>query len=270
MPNAILTITCPDRKGIVAEISGFIAKNNGNIVSLEQFSDPVAKKFFMRIEWELAGFKLTPAQLQKSMIGLPGQKNLFFSNDKLRLAVFVSKYDHCLYDLLLRHRSGEINCDIPLIISNHPELEYVAKAFGIPFHCVTSEKKQLELLKKHSIDFVVLARYMQVVSEKFISLYPQKIINVHHSFLPAFKGAKPYHQAYEKGVKVIGATSHFVTPELDQGPIIQQRVEQISHKDTVDNLIIKGRDLERQVLADAVRLYIEHRLFVCGNRVIIL
>jgi formyltetrahydrofolate deformylase len=192
------------------------------------------------------------------------------------LAIFVSKYDHCLYDLLLRHKAGEIHCDIPLIISNHLDLRYIADAFNIDFYHIPTEDKALaegqamELLHKYHIDFIALARYMQVLSEQLINHFPQRIINIHHSFLPAFKGAKPYHQAYEKGVKIIGATSHFVTPDLDQGPIIQQEVASISHRDTVDDLVVKGRDLERKVLAEAIQLYTQHRLFVCGNRTIIL
>lgn len=224
----------------------------------------------MRLEWDMSGFTLSEKQLPKALEKLPGTKELFFARQKLRLAIFVSKYDHCLYDLLLRHKSGEIDCEIPLIISNHPDLKYVAKTFDIDFYCVRPEQKQLALLKKYTIDFVALARYMQIVSQKMIDKYPQKIINVHHSFLPAFKGAKPYHQAYEKGVKVIGATSHFVTADLDQGPIIQQEVIAISHRDNVEGLVAKGRDLERKVLAEAIRLYTQHRLFVCGNRTIIL
>lgn len=257
-------------------MSQFVAAHNGNILSLDQFSDPTTQQFFMRLEWDLAGFSLSEKQLPLALAPLPGQKELFFTRKHLKLAVFVSKYDHCLYDLLLRHKSGEICCEIPLIISNHPDLKYIANAFAIDFHCIqtankaAAEKKQLKLLSEYNIDFVALARYMQILSKPMIDQYPQKIINVHHSFLPAFKGAKPYHQAYEKGVKVIGATSHFVTPDLDQGPIIQQEVAAISHRDTVEDLIAKGRDLERKVLAEAIRLYTQHRLFVCGKRTIIL
>jgi formyltetrahydrofolate deformylase len=230
----------------------------------------------MRIEWDLAGFSLTEKQLSKALESLPGSKELFFSKKYLRLAIFVSKYDHCLYDLLLRHKSGELCCEIPLIISNHADLKDIADMFHIDFHYIATtnkaaaEKKQLQLLAAYQIDFIALARYMQVLSEKMIAHFPQRIINVHHSFLPAFKGAKPYQQAYEKGVKIIGATSHFVNAELDQGPIIQQEVAVISHRDTVDDLTVKGRDLERKVLAEAIRLYTQHRLFVCGNRTIIL
>ena len=253
--TAILNLVCPDKKGIVAGITNFIAANNGNIINLDQYTDPVHKQFFMRLEWDIHDFKLAGPQIEKNLQKF-GKIKVYFSENRLAMAIFVSKYDHCLYDLLLRQRTGEINCTIPLIISNHPDLAYVAKAFGIDFYCVpTDEKKQLALLKKYKIDFVALARYMQVLSPQFIKEYPDKIINIHHSFLPAFKGAKPYHQAYEKGVKVIGATSHFVTPDLDQGPIIQQAVSAISHRDTVDDLIVKGRDLERKVLAEAIRLY---------------
>lgn len=269
MQTATLNLVCPDKKGLVAEVTSFIAKHNGNILSLDQYTDPVHEKFFMRLAWDLKGFTLPKTKLNTYLNKFESAA-VYYSQQKQRLAIFVSKYDHCLYDVLLRQRSGELSCEIPLIISNHPDLAYIGKTFNIDFHCVRPEQKQQALLKKYNIDFVVLARYMQILSEKFIAQYPQKIINVHHSFLPAFKGAKPYHQAYEKGVKVIGATSHFVTADLDQGPIIQQEVTTISHKDTVADLIAKGRDLERKVLAEAIRLHTQHRLFVCGNRTIIL
>jgi formyltetrahydrofolate deformylase len=263
-------LTCRDRRGIVAAITNFIAHNNGNIVNLDQYTDPAAGQFFMRLEWDLKNFKIAPAKIEKALQKF-GKISVTFSNRQKRAAVFVSRYDHCLYDLLLRQRSGELNCDIAAVISNHEDLRYVAAAFGKEFYCLPgAEKKQLALLKEKKIDLIVLARYMQILSPVFIRDYLYKIINVHHSFLPAFKGAKPYHQAYRRGVKIIGATAHFATEDLDQGPIIQQNVAQISHRDTVDDLIVKGRDLERQVLSEAVRYFLNDRLFVRGNRTIIL
>jgi formyltetrahydrofolate deformylase len=283
MTGAILTISCPDKKGLVAAISNFIYQNNGNIINMDQYSDSTEEKFFMRLEWDLREFAISRDQVHKSFKDFADDKSfknnwdIFFTNQKPKAAIFVSKYDHCLYDLLLRNKSGELNCDIALIISNHPDLEYAAKTFDKKFVYLpvsktdkeAVEQKQLGILIENKIDFIILARYMQILSSTFIKSYKNKIINVHHSFLPAFKGAKPYHQAFERGVKIIGATSHFVTEDLDQGPIIQQEVDSISHKDTVEDLIVKGRDMERKVLAQAVRLFIDHRLFVCGNRTII-
>jgi formyltetrahydrofolate deformylase len=268
--NAVLRLTCPDKKGLVAAVTNFIAKNGGNIINLDQYTDPARKRFFMRLEWDLTGFKLPAAEIASALQKF-GRISLTFSDQKKRAAVFVSKYDHCLYDLLLRQRSGELNCEFGAVISNHEDLRYIAAAFGKEFYCLPgNEKKQLALLKEQKIELIILARYMQILSPAFIRAYPQKIINVHHSFLPAFKGAKPYHQAYQRGVKIIGATAHFATADLDQGPIIQQNVAEISHRDTVADLITKGRDLERQVLAAAVRYFLHDRLFVCGNRTIIL
>jgi len=282
MKTAILNITCKDKKGLVAAVSNFIFENKGNIVNLDQYTDTEHKMFFMRIEWDLSNFTIPAHKLDNTVNNFiktnkfAGSYELFFSNVKPRMAIFVSKYDHCLYDLLLRHKAGELNCEIPLIISNHKDLKYIADTFGIDFKYIpvtkssktAQEKKEIELLKKYKINFIVLARYMQIISKTLLSEYSNKIINIHHSFLPAFKGAKPYHQAYEKGVKIIGATSHFINEKLDQGPIIAQDVATISHKDTVDDLIVKGRDIERKVLANAVRLFIDHRLFVCGKRTI--
>jgi len=280
MKTAILKITCKDRKGLIANITNFLYKNQGNIINLDEFVDPISKLFFMRLEWDLTNFKLK--NISKEIGKLAKKLNfkdsweLFFSNKRQRIAIFVSKYDHCLYDLLLRHKSDELKCDIPLIISNHKDLKYVADAFKIDFHYIETkdkkkrEQQQLKLLKKYNIDFIVLARYMQILNKDFISKYKNKIINIHHSFLPAFEGAKAYHQAFERGVKVIGATSHFVTAKLDNGPIIQQDVTKVSHEDSVCSLIVKGRDLERKVLADAVKLFIQHRLFISRNRTIIL
>jgi formyltetrahydrofolate deformylase len=268
--KAVLRLTCKDCRGIVAAVTNFIARNNGNIVNLDQYTDPAAKRFFMRLEWDLAGFKLPREKIYPALKKF-GDIAVSFSDQKKRAVIFVSKYDHCLYDLLLRHKSGELNCDIAAIVSNHEDLRYVAETFDREFYCLPQdEKKQLALLKAKKTDLIILARYMQILSPAFIKAYPQKIINIHHSFLPAFKGARPYHQAYQHGVKIIGATAHFATADLDQGPIIQQNVAQISHRDTVDDLITKGRDLERQVLSAAVRYFLNDRLFVCGNRTIIL
>ncbi len=282
--TATLKITCKDRPGLIAGITNFIYHNLGNIIALDQHVDNQTGTFFMRLEWDLSKFLIAKEALPAALTELAEKKNfsnqweLFFSGHLPKAAVFVSKYDHCLYDLLLRQKSGELQCQIPLIISNHQDLKYIAETFNIPFYYLPAtasnkpetEKKALKLLAEHQVDFIILARYMQILSNNFIKKYPHKIINIHHSFLPAFKGAKPYHQAYAKGVKIIGATSHFVTAELDQGPIIQQDVVSISHKDSIDDLITKGRDLERKVLAQAVRLFIEQRLFVCNNRTIVL
>jgi len=284
MDSVTLTISCPDKKGILAGVTSFIHANSGNIIMLDEFVDPVTKRFFMRLEWSLAGFRIKRSALRRSIgalisaMGLDADWDLFFSDEKPRMAVFVSKYDHCIYDLLLKQRTGELKCDIPVIISNHPDLSYVGKTFGVPFVHVrvtpenraAEERKELALLKKHRVDFIVLARYMQVLSPAFIAEYDRRIINIHHSFLPAFEGADPYRRAFERGVKIIGATAHFATGGLDKGPIIQQGVAAVSHKETVEDLRVKGREIERKVLADAVKLFVEHRIFVCGNRTVIL
>jgi len=268
--NAVLKLTCADKKGIVAAVTKFIAENNGNIINLDQYTDPVLKLFFMRLEWDMDGFKL-PREEVAGALQKFGNVAISFSDQKKRAAIFVSKYDHCLYDLLLRNKSGELNCDIAAVISNHEDLRAVTETFGREFYYLPGdEKKQLALLGQKNTDLIILARYMQILSPAFIKAYTDRIINVHHSFLPAFKGAKPYHQAYQRGVKIIGATAHFATEDLDQGPIIQQNVAQISHRDTVEDLITRGRDLERQVLAAAVRYFLNDRLFVCGSRTIVL
>jgi len=278
--NAILLVQCPDRKGLVASVTGFIFANGGNIVRLDQYSDSAEQRFFMRAEWELEGFALGKPALAEALPALAARLGisyqLFFTSERLRMAVLVSRQDHCLFDLLLRRRAGEIDVDIPAVIGNHDDLREVAGMFGVPFHCfpvegdpALQERRILEVLAREKTDFVVLARYMRILSPAFIEKYPWRIINVHHSFLPAFSGAKPYHQAYARGVKVIGATSHFVTAELDAGPIIEQETVKISHEDSVADMTMKGRDLERKVLAQAVQYYIEHRLFVDGGRTII-
>jgi len=285
MNSVILKFQCPDQKGLVAAITQFVYRNGGNVVNLDQYTDEDRKMFFMRLEWDLKGFRSKPEDLKKVFAAfLKKQKiiaawELFFSSRRERMAVMVSRFDHCLFDLLYRHQAGELGCDISVILSNHDELRDLAEYFKVPFLCVPvengktmrdSERRQLAVLRESRSDFVVLARYMRILPPAFLRAYPWKIINIHHSFLPAFKGAKPYHQAWERGVKIIGATSHFVTEELDQGPIIHQDVVRVSHKDRVDDLVIRGRDIERQVLAEAVKLYLGKRIFVHGNKTYIL
>lgn len=258
MTTAKLLLHCPDKPGILAEVTDFITVNKGNIIYLDQYVDHVENIFFMRIEWELKDFLVPQEKIEDYFRTLYGQKyemdfRLYFSDVKPRMAIFVSKLSHCLFDILARYTAGEWNVEIPLIISNHPDLQHVAERFGIPFYLFPitketkeeQERKEMELLAKHKITFIVLARYMQVISEQMINAYPNKIINIHHSFLPAFVGAKPYHAAFQRGVKIIGATSHYVTTELDAGPIIEQDVVRITHKDTIEDLVNKGKDLEK-------------------------
>lgn len=282
MKTAKLLLHCPDKPGILAEVTDFITVNKGNIIYLDQYVDHVENIFFMRIEWELKDFLVPQEKIEDYFATLYAQKygmnfRLYFSDTKPRMAIFVSKMSHCLFDLLARYTAGEWNVEIPLIISNHPDLQHVAERFGIPFYLFPitketkeeQEKKELELLAKHNITFVVLARYMQVISEQMINAYPNRIINIHHSFLPAFVGAKPYHAAFERGVKIIGATSHYVTTELDAGPIIEQDVVRITHKDTVQDLVNKGKDLEKIVLSRAVQKHIERKVLAYKNKTVI-
>ena len=282
MTTAKLLLHCPDKPGILAEVTDFITVNKGNIIYLDQYVDHVENIFFMRIEWELKDFLVPQEKIEDYFRTLYGQKyemdfRLYFSDVKPRMAIFVSKMSHCLFDLLARYTAGEWNVEIPLIISNHPDLQHVAERFGIPFHLFPitketkeeQEKKEMELLAKHKVNFIVLARYMQVISEKMIDAYPNRIINIHHSFLPAFVGAKPYHAAFERGVKIIGATSHYVTTELDAGPIIEQDVVRITHKDTVQDLVNKGKDLEKIVLSRAVQKHIERKVLAYKNKTVI-
>lgn len=274
MKTAKLLLHCPDKPGILAEVTDFITVNKGNIIYLDQYVDHVENIFFMRIEWELKNFLIPQEKIEDYFATLYAQKyemffRLYFSDTKPRMAIFVSKMSHCLFDLLARYTAGEWNVEIPLIISNHPDLQHVAERFGIPFYLFPitketkeeQEKKEMELLAKHKVNFIVLARYMQVISERMIDAYPNRIINIHHSFLPAFVGAKPYHAAFERGVKIIGATSHYVTTELDAGPIIEQDVVRITHKDTVEDLVNKGKDLEKIVLSRAVQKHIERKVW---------
>ena len=282
MKTAKLLLHCPDKPGILAEVTDFITVNKGNIIYLDQYVDHVENIFFMRIEWELKNFLIPQEKIEDYFATLYAQKyemffRLYFSDTKPRMAVFVSKMSHCLFDLLARYTAGEWNVEIPLIISNHPDLQHVAERFGIPFYLFPitketkeeQEKKEMELLAKHKVNFIVLARYMQVISERMIDAYPNRIINIHHSFLPAFVGAKPYHAAFERGVKIIGATSHYVTTELDAGPIIEQDVVRITHKDTVEDLVNKGKDLEKIVLSRAVQKHIERKVLAYKNKTVI-
>ena len=282
MKTAKLLLHCPDKPGILAEVTDFITVNKGNIIYLDQYVDHVENIFFMRIEWELKDFLVPQEKIEDYFATLYAQKyemnfRLYFSDTKPGMAIFVSKMSHCLFDLLARYTAGEWNVEIPLIISNHPDLQHVAERFGIPFHLFPitketkeeQEKKEMELLAKHKITFIVLARYMQVISEQMINAYPNRIINIHHSFLPAFVGAKPYHAAFERGVKIIGATSHYVTTELDAGPIIEQDVVRITHKDTVQDLVNKGKDLEKIVLSRAVQKHIERKVLAYKNKTVI-
>ncbi|MBR3399946.1 MAG: formyltetrahydrofolate deformylase [Prevotella sp.] len=283
-PTAILLLHCLDKPGIISEMTRFITDNKGNIVYLDQYVDRVDSMFFMRIEWELDNFLIPREKIKEYISTLYAQRykmtfNLYFNDVKPRMAIFVSKMSHCLYDLLARYKAGEWEVEIPCIVSNHEDLRYVAEQFNIPFHVwsikkdhsnkAEVEKAEMELLEKENVTFIVLARYMQIISDEMIKEYPHHIINIHHSFLPAFIGAKPYHQAYERGVKIIGATSHYVTADLDAGPIIEQDVVRITHKDTPDSLVLKGRDLEKIVLSRAVTKHIQRKILTYKNKTII-
>ena len=279
--TAILLISCPDRKGLVAGIADFLYRHNANILHADQHQDSELGLFLMRVEWDLHDFDLEIGQFEQHFAPIAEkfqmQWHLALSASRPRVAIFVSRYDHCLVDLLYRHQAGELHCDIPLIIGNHDDTRWIADSYGIPFQHIPvhkdskaeAEKTQLALLRHHHIDLIVLARYMQVLSADFIRHYPNRIINIHHSFLPAFLGAKPYHRAFERGVKLIGATSHYVTEMLDDGPIIEQDVARISHRDAIDDLIQKGRDLEKMVLSRGVRWHIENRILLYANKTVI-
>jgi formyltetrahydrofolate deformylase len=280
--TAVLLIHCPDRRGIVASVTDFLHKNNGNIIHLDQHVDEQNRVFFMRVEWEMEGFNIPKEEFSKYFMYSVGNSfdmhfELRFTDRKMRVALFVSKLSHCLYDVLSRYVSGEWNIKIPVIISNHTVLEPVARLYGIDYHYLSmnvitksqQEKVQLELLQKYNIDFVVLARYMQVLSGDFIHALGKPVINIHHSFLPAFPGAKPYHSAFERGVKLIGATAHYVTTELDAGPIIEQDVARVTHKHSVEDLIRKGADVEKLVLSRAIWQHVNHMTLVYKNKVIV-
>ena len=279
--SAILLISCPDRKGIVATISDFVFRHNGNILHADEHADEESNLFLMRVEFDPAGFDIDLASFSQHFAPIAEkfemQWHLARSNYRPKMIILVSKYDHCLVDLLYRHKSGELACDIPLIISNHPDNQPIADFYGIPYLTIPvpkdnkrqAEEKILNLIEQHDPDFMVLARYMQILSNEFVNRYPQRIINIHHSFLPAFVGAKPYHQAFTRGVKLIGATSHYVTEVLDDGPIIEQDVVRISHRDSLDDLLQKGRDLEKVVLSRAVRWHIDNRVLLYGNKTVV-
>lgn len=280
--HAILLMHCPDKRGIVSTVTEFLDTNNGNIIDLDEHVDRVEGVFFMRIEWELDNFSIPKEKIGEYFNTLIAEKyqmkwNLYFTQKMPRMAIFVSKMSHCLFDLLARYVAGEWEVEIPLIISNHTDLQSIADHYNIPFHVFPinkSNKAELEpqeiaLLKDNNIDFIVLARYMQILSADFIKEFPNKVINIHHSFLPAFPGAKPYHSAHQRGVKIIGATSHYVTSDLDEGPIIDQGVASIDHKDTVETLVRKGRDNEKIVLSRAVYAHLRRKTLVYKNRTIV-
>ena len=282
MKKIIILIHCKDQKSIIATVTNFISQNDGNIVYLDQHVDADQDVFFMRLEceflsenWNFNNFKIL---FETSVASLFEMKyDIFPKEQKPKMALFISKYDHCLYDILSRFSAGELPLEIPLIISNHEDLQPVAERFDIPFFYVPftkdnkteGEKKQIELLKQFDIDFIVLARYMQIITPNLIDLYKNKIINIHHSFLPAFPGAKPYHSAFKRGVKIIGATSHYVTEELDEGPIIEQDITRVLHSNSIEDFIIKGKDLERTVLARAIKLHAERKTMVFDNKTVI-
>ncbi len=279
--TGILLIDCPDSKGIVAAVAEFLYRHHANILHADQHQDAQRGLFLMRVEWDLAGFDLGLDDCRRLFAAVAERFQMRWrierSDHPHRVALFVSKYDHCLVDLLYRQQSGELDCEIPLIVSNHPDVQRWAAFYGVPFfhvpvepgHKAEAEAQQLDLLKQHRIDLVVLARYMQVLSADFVVHWPQRIINVHHSFLPSFSGARPYQRAFERGVKLIGATSHYVTANLDEGPIIEQDVVRVSHRDGLEDLIQKGRDLEKVVLARAVRWHIDHRVLVYQGKTVV-
>lgn len=279
--NAILLVYCEDRKGLVTAVTQFIRDHNGNILHLDQHVDAEANVFLMRVEWSLEGFDLERAALMDRMevFAMPfGMTwSIHYTTDRPAMALFVSKDAHCLYDLLARHEAGELPARIPLIVSNHETLRPVADRFDIPYHVFpitkdtkrTQEEKELALLAEHKVELVVMARYMQILSSTFVEAYPQRVINIHHSFLPAFAGAKPYHSAYARGVKIIGATAHYATKDLDEGPIIAQDVIRVSHRDSLRDFIREGRDAEKVVLARAVYLHLGRRVLVYNNKTVV-
>ena len=279
--SAILQVQCPDQRGLDATLANFIYHANGNILHFEQHMVPELSLYLARAEWDLDGFQIAmddfPAQFGPIAERLNMKWQLALSSEQSRVAIFVSKWDHCLVDLLYRWHTGELKCAIPLIISNHPDARRHADFYGVPFHVIEvtkgnkaeAERRQNELLAEHRVNLIVLARYMQIVSPQFIDNYPQRIINIHHSFLPAFVGAKPHHQAFERGVKLLGATAHYVTEVLDDGPIIEQDVIRISHRDSLQDLVQKGRDLEKIVLSRAVGWHLDHRVLLYANKTVV-
>lgn len=278
---ATLLLSCPDQKGLVARISQFIFQHGGNILNLDEHAEREENMFFTRIEWDTSEVKLSQSEFENEFAKLASEISadwkIRYSNCKQKLAIFVSKYEHCIQEILWLNSIGELEADIKLIISNHWDLSYLGKQYNIPFHYfpinkenkATEEEKEIELIKQNKIDTIILARYMQVLSPNFVKEFPSKIINIHHSFLPAFIGANPYRQAYEKGVKIIGATSHYVTENLDEGPIIEQAVTRISHRDSLKDLISKGRELERSVLVRALKYHLNNRVLPFGKKTIV-
>lgn len=278
---ATLLVSCPDRRGLVAALAQVLFGHGANILDSDQHSDPIAKQFFQRIRFDTSELLTDRGTLERAIgevaTRFDMRSRVSWQGRAKRVAIFVSKYEHCLIDLLLRHRSKELDCEISLVISNHQELKPLVEQFGVDFHYVPitdqnraeQERCELELLSRHEVDLIVLARYMQILSRDFTALYSQRIINIHHSFLPAFVGGKPYHQAHERGVKIVGVTAHYVTEHLDEGPIIEQDVVRCSHRDSVADLIRKGRDLEKVVLARAVRWHVEDRVLVYGNKTVV-
>jgi formyltetrahydrofolate deformylase len=280
-PQAVLLVSCPDRRGIVAALAQVLHGHGANILDADQHTDPVAGQFFQRIRFDLAELLTDRVSLERG-IGEVAERfsmrfRLAYAGQRQRVAIFVSRYDHCLLDLLWRHRAGELACEIPLIVSNHPDLRDTARQHGIRYEVfeitrqnkAAQEARELALLEEERIDLVVLARYMQILSAPFVERMPGRIINIHHSFLPAFSGGRPYHQAAERGVKLIGATAHYATSDLDEGPIIEQDVARTTHRDSIDDLLRKGRDLERSVLARAVRWHLEDRILVYQNKTVV-
>jgi formyltetrahydrofolate deformylase len=280
-PSAVLLVSCPDRKGLVAAVSDFVFRHNGNILHTDEHTDAALQLFLLRVEFDASEFDIPIAGFAEHFAPIAERFHMWWrvalTSFRPRMAIFVSKYDHCLVDLLYRQHSGELNCEIPFILSNHPDCQRHADFYRVPYIVLpvtketksAVERRQQELIEEHKIDFVVLARYMQVLSNDFVKRYPQRLINIHHSFLPAFVGAKPYHQAFERGVKLIGATSHYVTEVLDDGPIIEQDVVRISHRDSQEDLIQKGRDIEKIVLSRGVRWHIENRVLLYGNKTVV-
>jgi formyltetrahydrofolate deformylase len=278
---AVLLVDCPDAKGLVASISRFLFEHGANILDAAEHRDNERRRFFMRVEFDLDGFDVAHAAFAPAFEPLVNRfgidYRLEYAADRPRTAIFVSRYEHCLVDLLYRHRTGELRCDIPLIVGNHDDAQPLAAFHGIPFHCIpvtaatkaAAEADARTLLEDQGIELIVLARYMQVLSPEFVARYPRRIINVHHSFLPAFTGARPYHAAFDRGVKLIGATAHYVTDVLDEGPIIEQDVARVSHRDQVEDLVAKGRDVEKAVLSRAVRWHLDHRVLVSARKTIV-
>lgn len=282
MKKITILINCKDKKGIIASTTNFIQDKNGNIVYIDQYVDRENSVFFMRLESEFTEESFSIDEFKEQFDNIIAKQfnmswQLYVAGKKTRMALFVSKYDHCLYDILGRYNSGELHAEIPFIISNHKDLKPIADSFNIDFHHIPvtentkqeAEARQLELLRKENIELIVLARYMQIISDNLIKQYPNRIINIHHSFLPAFVGAKPYHSAYKRGVKIIGATSHYVTEELDAGPIIEQGVSRVSHSHSINDLVMNGRDLEKIVLARALKLHLDRKTMVYNNKTVI-